>query len=727
MNGASLFSQIDNLRWYELGWPEDLDSKKVVEWLQALSGHSASVGIRFVTVARSSGTRHYIALPKRQQHTLLHILTTFLPGVEVTQSGSVTPSNDLVGKLRMTTKSRALEMAQPEVIAHALLSTVRAVGGQESITIEWVLGPRKSPLAVPNKVSGLHAGTLWGKIVEAIVTGPTQLDAQARKSLRDKVGVAGWKAALYIGVDAPMFSRRAQLMNQVVGAIKSAEAPGVRLGFNMTHPLHILPSYTPWFWPLAVNTNELAGLLGWPLGSKAVEGVQRIVSRRLPIPETMPQNGRVVATSVIKDSDRKLTLTAEDGLMHTHVIGPTGVGKSTLLLNMITRDIADNRGVVVIDPKGDLVKDVLSRVPKARQNDVVVLDPSDLGRPVGLNPLARHDQPGSLIADNILAIFRGLYGSYFGPRTQDILHAGLLTLTSTPGLSLCTLPILYTNPAFRWRLVNGLHDPLGLGSFWSWYDTISDAERNAVLAPVMNKLRAFLLRPAMRRVIGQGHPKFNMTDVFTKRKILLVNLAKGSMGTEAAQLFGSLVVSQVWQAVQGRSHLPQAARTPAFVYVDEVQDYLHLPTDVGDVLAQSRSYGVGMVLAHQHLGQLPGDLKSGVLSNARSKVCFQLSHEDAVVMAKSSKVLTPEDFENLNRYHIYGRLVANGEVMPWASGKTLKPTVRLSDPELIKLLSRQRYGQDAADVETELGGQIAGTAPQLRQSPIGRKKIGSTP
>jgi hypothetical protein len=727
MTAAAINPPRPSLAWYELGWPEELDAKQVTDWLQALSGHSASVGMRFVTIARAKGTRHYIALPSRHERTLLHLLTTFLPDVEVTQSEPVDLSATLTAKLRMTTKNRVLETKRPDVIAHAVLSTIRGVGGKECIVLEWVLGQRKSPQAVPNKVAGFHSGSLIGMAAEALTTGPKQLDAQSRNSLREKLTVPGWKAAMYIGVDAPTYSRRAQLLNQTVGAIKSAEAPGVRLGINITRASNISASYTPWLWPLNINTSELTGLLGWPLGNQEISGIQRITSRRLPVPQYIPKDGRVVAAGVIQETGKKLVQTAEDGLMHTHIIGPTGVGKSTLLLNMIAKDITDNRGVVVVDPKGDLVNDILERIPEKRRGDVVILDPSDASRPVGLNPLARHDQPGSLIADDILSIFRGLYGSYFGPRTQDVLHAGLLTLTSAPGMSLCTLPILYTNPAFRWRLVNALHDPLGLGSFWSWFDTISDSERNAVLAPVMNKLRAFLLRPAMRRVIGQGRPKFNMSDVFTKRKILLVNLAKGNLGSEASQLFGSLVVSQVWQAIQGRSKLPAASRTPAFVYVDEVQDYLHLPTDVADVLAQSRGYGVGMILAHQHLNQLPADLKSGVMANARSKICFQLGHDDAVVMAKSSKVLTPGDFENLNRYHVYAKLVANGEVLPWASGKTLAPPKATSDAAAIRALSRERYGRDSAEVEAELGGLIAGIETEKKRVLIGRKKIGSEP
>ena len=360
-----------------------------------------------------------------------------------------------------------------------------------------------------------------------------------------------------------------------------------------------------------------------------------------------------------------------------------------------------------------------------------MLDPSDTSRPVGLNPLARAGKSSALIADDILGVFRKLYGSYFGPRTQDILHAGLLTLMTVPNMSLCALPALYTDAEFRSRLVaRTKSDPLGLGSFWQWYEGLSPGERNTAIAPVMNKLRAFLLRPSIRLVMGQGAPKFAISDVFTKRKVLLVNLAKGSLGPEASQLFGSLVVSQVWQAAQGRANIPPERRRPAFVYVDEMQDYLSLPTDIGDVLAQARGYGVGLILAHQNLGQLPRDLKSGIMANARSRVCFQLEHDDAYIMAKRGELLTPGDFEKLPVHHIYAKLVHNGQVSDWMSGETLPPSEPTSDPSVLRQLSRERYGMAASEVEAELRGIISRDAhtnvpvTATESATIGRKKLG---
>jgi len=433
----------------------------------------------------------------------------------------------------------------------------------------------------------------------------------------------------------------------------------------------------------------------------------------------MQNYGRTIAQD--RNSLTKFGLSAEDGLLHTHILGPTGVGKSTLLLNLITQDIKANRAVIVVDPKGDLITDILARIPENRKNDVILLDPSDTNAPVGLNPLARNSSDG-LSADSILSIFKGLYGANFGARSQDILYSGLLTLSHFPGMTLSNLPILFSDDKFRQSLVSQIDDPLGLNGFWNWFNSISEAERNAVIAPVMNKLRAFLLRPAMRRVICQSEPKLDISKVLSERKILLVSLAKGVLGSETSQLFGSIVVSQIWQAIQTRANLPINQRTPGFVYIDEVQDYLHLPTDIGDVLAQSRSNGIGMVLAHQHLAQLPGDIRAGILANARNRVCFQLGYSDASEMAKTSDLLSPADFENLDRYNIYAALVKNGSIQPWVSGVTLPSPVITSDPAEIRRLSAQSYGVPISQIDSAFT-QLIATNSQRSNMPFGKDKL----
>ena len=196
-------------------------------------------------------------------------------------------------------------------------------------------------------------------------------------------------------------------------------------------------------------------------------------------------------------------------------------------------------------------------------------------------------------------------------------------------------------------------------------------------------------------MLGQRSPRFDLRQIFTERKILLVPLARGKLGPEAASLVGSLVVSSLWQAIQSRSAIPAERRHPVMVYIDEVQDYLHLPTDIGEALAQARGLGVGFTLAHQFLGQLSPELKAGVLANARSRVCFQLAHEDAVALSKSHPELEPADLTALSQYEIYASMFSGGQVTPYASGTTRPAGEATADVEAIRTASRSRYGRPA--------------------------------
>src|SRR5207248_2154692 len=212
----------------------------------------------------------------------------------------------------------------------------------------------------------------------------------------------------------------------------------------------------PWRWPLRLNVAELLSLLAWPVGDQPLPGIPRDASRSLRADARVRPHGRVIAQASAPGEDRQLGLAIEDARQHLHVIGPTGTGKSTLLANLVVQDIAAGRGVVVIEPKGDLVQDVLARIPPERTDDVVVLDPSETAYPVGLNPLLSRGRSPELVADHVLAVFHGLYASAWGPRLQDILHAALLTLARRDDASICVLPALLTNQAVRRRLVRGI-------------------------------------------------------------------------------------------------------------------------------------------------------------------------------------------------------------------------------------------------------------------------------
>jgi hypothetical protein len=215
-------------------------------------------------------------------------------------------------------------------------------------------------------------------------------------------------------------------------------------------------------------------------------------------------------------------------------------------------------------------------------------------------------------------------------------------------------------------------------------------------------VRPFLLRPHLRHTLGQTQPRFDIGQIFTERKVLLVTTAKGTLGPEASALFGSLVVSQLWHRIIERATVAPERRHSVFVYIDEFQDVLHLPGDVSDALTQARGMGVGLTLAHQHLRQLPPDLRAAVLANARSRVCFQLEADDARAMATPSVELEADDFQNLPAFEVYARVMAQGSVQPWCSLATeaLSPAIREEDE--VRDRSRRQFGVPPAEVETQL-------------------------
>ena len=369
------------------------------------------------------------------------------------------------------------------------------------------------------------------------------------------------------------------------------------------------------------------------------------------------------------------------------------------MLSLILADIYAGRSVIVIDPKADLVNSILERVPDDRAKDVVVIDPSDPS-PVGFNPLAL---PGdkTLIADAVLSVFKEVFKENWGIRSQDILSAALLTLTETKGSSLLWLPALLTDDAFRKDITTKLKDRVVLKPFWKSYDAMKESERKQEIAPVLNKIRQFLYRPGLRSILGQSDPKFQLTDLFYKRKIVLVPLNKGIVGSESAKLLGSLIVGLTWTLALSRANIAPEKRHVVSMYIDELQDYLSLPTNLSDALAQARGLGVGITMAHQYRAQLPPDIRAGIDANARNKIVFGLNATDAKDMAAMAPGLEALDFMTLPRYEVYTSFMSEGKSTGWIRGKTIPPMERLRQPVEIKALSQITYGVPAETVDEE--------------------------
>jgi hypothetical protein len=653
--------------------------------------------------ATKDGVAYLLGAPLAAVLTAQRRLRTTLPDVRITEVTGQRQAVTTAVRLKLSTRHRALRTDQPEATAREVLGALTQVCGDELLVLQVVLGPRRIPLAVPTHSPSSIVAPWWQVVWHG--NGGT-VDSEKRTALRNKVSDHGFAVTVRLGVAAPTAGRRRTLLNSLYAALRVSEAPGVQLRLRRESADMMSAARAPWRWPLRLNASEVLALTGWPVGDDALPGQPASHPKSLPPSDGTTGAARVVATASAPGVAVALGLPASAALHHLHVLGPTGTGKSTLLTNLICQDMGAGRAVVVVDPQGDLITDVLERVPEQRRDDVVVLDPADSRAPVGLNPLLTRGRNPEVVADGLLAVFKGLYGEALGPRSQDILHACLLTLTRRDDASLVMLPLLLTNTGFRRSLTAGIHDPIALGPFWAWYEHLSEGERQAAIAPIQNKLRQWLLRPSLRNVLGQRHPQLSISEVFTQRKVLLVSLAQGQLGPEGAALLGSLVVAELWQATVERANIPKSKRQPVMVFLDEFSAFLHLPTDVADALARSRGMGVAYTLAHQFLAQLSPAMRAAVLANTRSRVCFQLAPEDAVTIARSHPELNTEDFTSLGRYEVYASLFARGQVTPFASGRTLPASAVTGHAARLRQLSRERYGQPLDALERDFAALL---------------------
>ncbi|MEX5713225.1 type VI secretion protein [Parafrankia sp. FMc6] len=432
---------------------------------------------------------------------------------------------------------------------------------------------------------------------------------------------------------------------------------------RLRHPLPVLAARQFGRGDL-LSVAELGALAHLPV-DEATPGLQRAGAKAVAPPPGVAGPGPNVRPIGRTDAGhtRSVGLRVPDARHHLHVLGATGAGKSELLARMTLDDVAAGRGVVNVDPKGDQIIDILARYPLDALDRLVLFDAESSSRPPCLNPLDQPDRQRAV--DNLVSIFSRVYADSWGPRTEDIFRAGLLTLAAQPGVPVLTdLPKLLTDTAYRHRALGEINDDI-LAGFWTWYEALSDAARGHVVAPLMNKLRGFLLRPFVRAAIAAGPSTVDMDAVLNDGGVCLVRIAQDALGVETAALMGSIVVSAVWQATTRRARLPQGKRPDASLYLDEAHHFLTLPYALEDMLAAARGYRLGITLAHQNLVQLPRHLEESIGANARSKIYFTVSPADAKRLARHTEPrLAEHDLANLGRFTVAARLVVGGEEAP---------------------------------------------------------------
>ncbi len=449
---------------------------------------------------------------------------------------------------------------------------------------------------------------------------------------------------------------------------------------------------------MLLSLDELAALAHLPW-DRGVPGLERAGARSVAPPPTAPRAGKVLG-----DADtgphRPIALDPADARQHTHLVGATGSGKSTLLGNLVLQDVEAGRGVVLVDPaKGDLVRELLDRLPRSARDRLVLLDPDERHAPPTLNVLDGPDP--ELAVDHLLSSLRRVFASSWGPRTDDVLRTACLTLLHRGPATLADVPRLLTDPGFRQRITTGLRDDL-LRGFWEGYEQLTPSGHAQLVGPALARLRAFLLRSFVRDVVGSTTSSLNLAEVLDGG-ILLARLPKGVLGEDTARLLGSFVIAKTWQATAERANRGEQARTDAALYLDEFHNILHLPYAYEELLAEARGYRLALTLAHHNLAQLPRELREAVSANARTKLFFTVSPEDAHMLERHvAPELTAHDLSHLGAFQAAARLVVGGVEVPACTliTRPLPPPVPGRAEEL-RAAARARVGRNRTGRRTE--------------------------
>lgn len=460
-----------------------------------------------------------------------------------------------------------------------------------------------------------------------------------------------------------------------------------------------------------LNTKELCTLYHMPLPTTETPNIRWLLSKKAAPPFNMPKEGVILGEVEYRGIKTPVRIKRADRQRHLYVIGQTGSGKSVMLSNLAIQDIRNGEGVCVIDPHGDLVEDVLERVPKERADDVVIFSPGDIERPVGLNMLEYEtDQQKDFAVQEMVAIFYKLFGQeMIGPMFEHYMRNAMLAMMDdkAAGATLIEVPRMFTDAKFRKEKLKHVKN-LIVKNFWEQEYEQSQAGQQAadMLSYVISKIGRFLTNDMMRNIVGQARSGFNLREVMDNQKILLVNLSKGAIGEVNSSLLGLIMVSKIQMAAMARTNIPKEQRKDFYCYIDEFQNYT---TDsIAIILSEARKYRLNMILAHQYVSQLVKNndtqVRDAVFGNVGTKVSFRIGVEDAEMIAKEfAPVFDENDVINVEKYTANIKLlIDNTTCRPFNMKTILPPDGNRPLADQLKQLSRLKYGRDRAIVEAEV-------------------------
>ncbi|MDO8571194.1 MAG: type IV secretion system DNA-binding domain-containing protein [bacterium] len=413
----------------------------------------------------------------------------------------------------------------------------------------------------------------------------------------------------------------------------------------------------------------------------------------------------VFAETNYRNQRRKFGIKTDDRRRHMYLIGKTGMGKSTMLENMIIEDIQNGHGVGVVDPHGDLAEKILEYIPPHRINDVIYFNPADMDYPVAFNILeTTEERHKHLIASGMMGVFKKIWPDVWSARMEYILNNTLLALLDYPGSTMLGINRMLADKAYRAKVIEHTKDPV-VRAFWvDEFARYQDKFATEAVAPIQNKVGQFLSATIIRNIVGQVKSTINIREIMDSQKILIMNLAKGRIGEDNSRLLGGMLITKIQLAAMERVDIPESERKDFYLYVDEFQNFA--TESFANILSEARKYRLDLIMAHQYIEQLDEKVRAGVFGNVGTMIVFRVGAGDAEFLVKE---FTPrfieEDLVNLPKYQIYLKLMIEGVVSEPFSAIGLPPFTteeKTGNVEKVIRGSRERYAHPRDIIEDKI-------------------------
>lgn len=502
--------------------------------------------------------------------------------------------------------------------------------------------------------------------------------------------------------------------------------------------------------PFVLNIEELATVYHLPNVTVMTPNIYWVRSKKVEPPNDLPnfknigdQELTLLGKTNYRGMNQEFGIKTLDRRRHIYIIGKTGMGKSTILENMIFSDIQAGRGVAVVDPHGDLADAVLNFVPARRTNDVILFDPSDRDFPVAFNMLENIDPAlNTIVCSGLVGIFKKIYAESWGPRLEHILRNTILSLLEYPNTTMLGIPRILQDRDFRRKVVSKISDPI-VKSFWvNEFEAMEPKMRVEAISPILNKVGQFLSSPIIRNILGQPQSAIDLRFAMDHKKIVIVNLSKGKIGEDTSSLLGSMIITKFQLDAMSRANIPEKDRTDFYLYVDEFQNFA---TDsFATILSEARKYKLNLTMANQYIAQMPEEVRDAVFGNVGTILSFQVGFDDAEYLSgQYGEEVMPNDLVALSKYSAYMRLLIDGMPSKTFSLDTLPPPAfqpEVGRREKIIQAARQRYSTPREVVEDRIRrwhenaqkdelpeGQAKSALPNVEKPTLPEKKISALP